>query len=96
MILMRHAKSSWKHKGLADHERPLSKRGRKDAPLVVRSVLLHRLRDFDRSEIELRDGHDCERVASPGLWNWPTQRIVSKQRRDDALHVGSAFRVFQR
>ncbi len=32
ILLMRHAKSSWKEAKLPDHERPLSKRGHKDAP----------------------------------------------------------------
>lgn len=32
LLLMRHAKSSWKHPELGDHERPLNKRGEKDAP----------------------------------------------------------------
>jgi len=27
MLLLRHAKSSWKHPELADHDRPLNKRG---------------------------------------------------------------------
>lgn len=34
LLLMRHAKSSWKDPKLADHERPLNKRGNKDAPLM--------------------------------------------------------------
>ncbi|UUO09061.1 histidine phosphatase family protein [Blastopirellula sp. J2-11] len=34
LILMRHAKSSWKG-GLSDHERPLNGRGRAAAPLVA-------------------------------------------------------------
>lgn len=34
LLLMRHAKSSWKDPELADHERPLNKRGKKDAPLM--------------------------------------------------------------
>jgi len=34
LLLMRHAKSSWKDASLADHERPLNKRGRQDAPLM--------------------------------------------------------------
>jgi phosphohistidine phosphatase len=34
LLLMRHAKSSWKDTKLADHERPLNKRGRKDAPVM--------------------------------------------------------------
>ena len=32
LSLVRHAKSSWKHPGLADHDRPLNARGRRDAP----------------------------------------------------------------
>ncbi len=32
LILMRHAKSSWDHPALSDHQRPLNKRGRRDAP----------------------------------------------------------------
>ena len=40
LILLRHAKSSWKHPGLSDHDRPLNKRGRAAAP-----VMAHWLRD---------------------------------------------------
>lgn len=36
LILMRHAKSSWKEPELTDHERPLNKRGEKDAPRMGR------------------------------------------------------------
>jgi phosphohistidine phosphatase len=36
LILMRHAKSSWKEPELADHDRPLNKRGEKDAPRMGR------------------------------------------------------------
>lgn len=32
LILVRHAKSSWKNPGLDDHDRPLNKRGKRDAP----------------------------------------------------------------
>ena len=34
LILMRHAKSSWQHDGLTDHQRPLNKRGRRAAHAV--------------------------------------------------------------
>jgi phosphohistidine phosphatase len=36
LVLVRHAKSSWKEAGLADRERPLSGRGRRDAPRMGR------------------------------------------------------------
>ena len=32
LILVRHAKSSWKDPALSDHERPLNRRGKRDAP----------------------------------------------------------------
>ncbi|MCK4726403.1 MAG: histidine phosphatase family protein [Anaerolineales bacterium] len=32
LLIFRHAKSSWKHPELADHDRPLNKRGKRDAP----------------------------------------------------------------
>ena len=34
LILLRHAKSSWGQAELADHDRPLNGRGRRQAPLV--------------------------------------------------------------
>ncbi len=34
LLLLRHAKSSWKKTDLPDHERPLNKRGKKEAPSV--------------------------------------------------------------
>ena len=32
LLVLRHAKSSWNHPELADHDRPLNKRGKRDAP----------------------------------------------------------------
>ena len=32
LLLMRHAKSSWKDASLSDHQRPLNQRGKRDAP----------------------------------------------------------------
>lgn len=32
LLVLRHAKSSWKDNNLADHDRPLNKRGKRDAP----------------------------------------------------------------
>ena len=34
LTLLRHAKSSWSNPGLPDHDRPLSKRGKRDAPMM--------------------------------------------------------------
>lgn len=34
LYLIRHAKSSWKNQNLRDYERPLNKRGKRDAPFM--------------------------------------------------------------
>jgi len=34
LIIMRHAKSSWTSGAATDHQRPLNKRGRRDAPRI--------------------------------------------------------------
>lgn len=34
LLILRHAKSSWSHPELSDHERPLNKRGKRDAPRI--------------------------------------------------------------
>lgn len=38
LIVMRHAKSSWKTDAPTDHARPLNKRGRREAPRVARRL----------------------------------------------------------
>lgn len=43
LLIMRHAKSSWKEKKVADHERPLNKRGRHDAPIMGKMLAEHEL-----------------------------------------------------
>lgn len=35
VFLVRHAKSSWDNMGLSDHDRPLNKRGKRDAPKMA-------------------------------------------------------------
>ena len=39
LILMRHAKSSWKYHDLSDHERPLNKRGRKASVKIAKELV---------------------------------------------------------
>jgi phosphohistidine phosphatase len=38
LLLLRHAKSSWKEPGLDDHDRPLNKRGKHDAPQMGKLI----------------------------------------------------------
>lgn len=38
LLIMRHAKSSWKNSSIADHERPLKRRGLKDAAEIGKTL----------------------------------------------------------
>ncbi len=44
LYLVRHAKSSWKYEDLSDFDRPLNKRGRRDAPLMGRVLKQQKIR----------------------------------------------------
>ena len=44
LYLVRHAKSSWKDSSLTDRERPLNKRGEKDAPMMGKRLLSRSVR----------------------------------------------------
>jgi hypothetical protein len=38
LLILRHAKSSWKEQDLPDHDRPLNKRGKNDVPRMGKSI----------------------------------------------------------
>ena len=64
LTIVRHAKSSWDHPGLSDRERPLNKRGERDAPLMGQRVWEHSIRP---SLI----------ISSPATRAWATARIIA-------------------
>ena len=43
LLIMRHAKSSWKQPGLTDYQRPLNKRGLADTPRMAEFLLAQQL-----------------------------------------------------
>ena len=64
LTIVRHAKSSWKDSGLRDRERPLNKRGKRDAPEMGRRIFKHGIRP---SLI----------LSSPAKRAWTTEKTVA-------------------
>lgn len=64
LLVLRHAKSSWKDEGIADHERPLNKRGKTDAPRMGELIKEHDLvPEYILSSSAVRARHTAELVA---------------------------------
>ena len=62
---MRHAKSSWKDTSLSDRDRPLNKRGERDAPVMGKRI----------AEAGLRPSL---LISSPAVRAWTTAKIVAQ------------------
>lgn len=84
LTIVRHAKSSWKHRELSDRERPLNKRGKRDAPAMAQRVADAGIRP---SQI----------ISSPAVRAWTTARIFANElgypaeflQREDGLYLAS-------
>jgi phosphohistidine phosphatase len=80
LLLLRHAKSSWKQQALNDHDRPLNKRGKREAPEVGRYLkendllpdlilcsTARRARDTAQAVVD-ESGYDGEMDQLPDLY----------------------------
>ncbi|HEY5643093.1 MAG TPA: histidine phosphatase family protein [Woeseiaceae bacterium] len=84
LTLVRHAKSSWKHAGISDRERPLNARGKRDAPVMGARIHDHGIRP---SLI----------LSSPATRAWRTAQIVAREiaypveflQREESLYLAS-------
>ena len=76
LLLLRHAKSSWKEAGLGDHERPLNKRGRRNAPQIGQLIDEKKLwPDLILSSTAVRALRTAEAVAA----TWHKEVPISPQ-----------------
>jgi phosphohistidine phosphatase len=66
LTILRHAKSSWKDYSLSDHDRPLNKRGERDAPFMAARIQQAGIRP---SLI----------LCSPAARAWTTAKIIAKK-----------------
>jgi len=83
LTLVRHAKSSWKDPDLADHERPLNKRGKRDAPEMGRRLAARGRRpDLIVTSPALRARRTAETIAE--AVGYRVEDIVEDERLYDA------------
>lgn len=66
LTIVRHAKSSWNEPRLSDRERPLNKRGERDAPVMGKRI----------ADAGIRPSLI---VSSPATRAWTTARVIAEQ-----------------
>jgi phosphohistidine phosphatase len=90
LTILRHAKSSWQDSSLADHDRPLNKRGQRDAPVMGERTQQAGIRP---SLI----------LSSPAVRAWTTAKLVAKEisypieflQRDERLYHAGVRRIIE-
>ena len=88
LTIVRHAKSSWKDASLRDRDRPLNKRGKRDAPEMGRRI----------DEAGVRPSLI---LSSPAVRAWKTAKAVAEAinypreflQKEDALYLASVERM---
>ncbi|PID76274.1 MAG: phosphohistidine phosphatase [Deltaproteobacteria bacterium] len=84
LVLIRHAKSSWSRPELADYDRPLNKRGKRDAPLMGRQLAARQVFPvFFISSPAKRARKTAEKIAAE--LDFPIGRLVYQP---DIYHGG--------
>jgi phosphohistidine phosphatase len=87
LLILRHAKSSWKDSGISDFERPLNARGKRAADLIGRFMKKKKLRpDLILSSTAARARETIGLVLE-------SARLVVELRYDERLYLASADRL---
>jgi len=90
IILVRHAKSSWKDPGLDDFDRPLNKRGKKNAPLMGEKLKERQITpDLVLSSPAKRARKTATAIAK--AIGYPKKKIIF----DDNMYHASAGYLFE-
>ena len=84
LYLVRHAKSSWQDTSLADHERPLNKRGLRDAPVMGQRLADKKVGIDSIWSSPARRALETARILARAL-NYPQEKVV----RRDRLYAGT-------
>jgi phosphohistidine phosphatase len=86
LCIVRHAKSSWDDPGLLDLERPLNKRGKRDAPFMGERLKKYKVKpDLIISSPAKRAMKTAKIIASK--INYPVKKITTA----DIIYNGSSF-----
>lgn len=84
IYLIRHAKSSWKNSGLKDIDRPLNKRGKRDAPFMGKRLYKYKVHpDLIISSPAKRAFKTAKAIAEQT--DYPVHKII----RSDILYLAS-------
>lgn len=81
LTLVRHAKSDWSLQGQADWDRPLNKRGQRDAPEMARRLRSRRLKPD-------------KMLSSPAVRALTTASIMARELKLDAAHLRQEERLY--
>jgi phosphohistidine phosphatase len=89
LLLLRHAKSSWKETGVQDFDRPLNSRGKKAAEMIGRFIKNKQLApDLLLSSPAIRARETIEIVVK-------TAKLRSELRYDERIYEASALRLLE-
>ncbi|HLE70613.1 MAG TPA: histidine phosphatase family protein [Vicinamibacteria bacterium] len=87
LMLLRHAKSSWKDSDVVDHDRPLNKRGKKAAPQMGRLLSKEGLvPELILSSTAVRTRETAEAVAKASSYKGPIELL-------DTLYLAMAGKL---
>jgi len=89
LLLLRHAKSSWKDASLRDFDRPLNQRGLKTAPMVGRLMRKRKLRP------DLVLSSPAERAKETTRLVIESAGLTNETRYDQAIYEASARRLLE-
>jgi len=89
LLLLRHAKSSWKNNGAGDFDRPLNQRGLKAAPVIGRLIRKRKLQP------DLVISSPAERARQTIQLVLEAAGLKTELRYDERIYEASAARLFE-